>query len=123
MKSFFTIPGIPVAKPRMTRRDKWAKRPCVVRYFEWCDVARRAAKKRSETPSKLTIVFYLPLPSNAKKRGILPGDWHRAKPDIDNLCKSVMDSLWEDDSRIYSIAAAKMYDDGRGPRVELWVEG
>jgi len=38
-----TVPGNPVGKPRMTRKDKWAQRPCVLRYREWADRARAAA--------------------------------------------------------------------------------
>lgn len=34
----------PIPKPRMTRSDKWKKRPAVVRYFEYKDKIRAAGK-------------------------------------------------------------------------------
>lgn len=30
----------PVAKPRMTKKDKWAKRPCVMKYRAYKDMLR-----------------------------------------------------------------------------------
>ena len=35
-----TVPGTPIGKPRMTRRDKWKERPCVMQYRSWCDMVR-----------------------------------------------------------------------------------
>ena len=31
----------PVPKPRMTQADRWRKRPCVVRYFAFCDECQK----------------------------------------------------------------------------------
>lgn len=44
----FSVVGTPVAKPRMTKRDKWAKRPCVMKYWAWCDLVRFAYKKQAK---------------------------------------------------------------------------
>lgn len=33
-------PIVPVPKPRMTQRDKWQKRPAVMRYRAFCDEVR-----------------------------------------------------------------------------------
>ncbi|GAG23977.1 unnamed protein product, partial [marine sediment metagenome] len=30
----------PNTKPRMTKRDKWKKRPCVIKYRKFCDELR-----------------------------------------------------------------------------------
>jgi uncharacterized cupin superfamily protein len=56
----FTIPGNPVGKPRMTQRDKWAKRPAVLRYREWADRARAAyagSTVCAESGSNVTAYF------------------------------------------------------------------
>ncbi len=33
----------PMGAPRMTQRDRWAKRPCVLRYHAFKDVLRASA--------------------------------------------------------------------------------
>ena len=39
---------------------------------------------------------------------------HQQKPDIDNLLKALMDSLLEDDSKVYQLTANKIWSyDGR----------
>ena len=35
---------------------------------------------------------------------------HQQKPDIDNLCKSVMDALSDDDAYIHELHAMKFWD-------------
>lgn len=66
----------------MTQRDKWANRPCVARYHDFKDLIRA---------SRITI------PS------------HKAKPDIDNLLKALLDSVFNDDAHIYDIRAIKKW--------------
>ena len=40
MNTSVVYPITPVPKPRMTRRDRWAKRPCVLRYWAFKDEVR-----------------------------------------------------------------------------------
>lgn len=41
----------PVAKPRMTQRDRWKERPRVVKYRRFCDALRGFAnRQRFEMP-------------------------------------------------------------------------
>ena len=102
----------PVAKPRMTQRDKWDKRKCVVRYREFCNHFRLLLQKHKiEIGDTLNIVFYLPMPkswSYEKKMEY----WckpHKQKPDIDNLVKSVLDASFKDDSHVWEIKASKVW--------------
>ena len=56
------------------------------------------------------ITFVLPVPKKPKKfqRHGMP---HQQKPDLDNLIKSVLDALFEDDSHIYDLSAKKIWGD------------
>ena len=76
----------PVSKPRMTQRDKWAKRPCVVRYYGFKDELRRAWGGK-EVPDQINLIFYLQMPSgwSKKRRNQMLNKPHQQKPDIDNL--------------------------------------
>ena len=122
----FTIPGAAMGKPRMTRRDKWAQRDAVVRYRAWADQVRASAgfmaKRTLTKPVSLTCWFFLPMPaswSKIKQANHL-GRAHTGKPDTDNLLKSVMDSLWENDSLVFKVTAAKFWHDS--PMVSVIVE-
>lgn len=54
------------------------------------------------------ITFVLPIPNRPKKfqRQGMP---HQQKPDLDNLIKSVLDALFDDDSHIYDLSAKKIW--------------
>lgn len=120
----FIIHGAPMGKPRMTQRDKWAKRPAVMRYRAWADSARAAAEGHiPENPLTLSWTAYLPIPeswSKAKKKG-MAGCFHRQKPDRDNIDKAVLDALFKDDSGIAAGTIVKRWDDGNGPRIEIQI--
>jgi len=104
MRIEFTVPGVPVGKPRMTRRDKWKKRPCVMRYRDWADKARAVAGKmpKSTIVARLDWVAYFE-PHNSwspEKRAEAMGELHRSKPDRDNIDKAILDALFKNDSAI-----------------------
>ena len=124
----FTTYGTPLGKPRMTRRDTWKQRPCVVRYWQWCDLLRKSAglteKVTFVKPHRLTVIAYFPLPDSwsARVRKQAMGQPHAHKPDVDNVAKGVMDALLEQDQNIYSVQCVKLWDDGNKPRVEVLLE-
>jgi len=99
----------PVAKPRMVRSDRWAKRPAVLRYWAFADELRLKYKK--ELPESVELKFYLPMPDSwsEKKKALMNGKPHKQKPDLDNLEKALLDSLNKQDSNIYRIHASKWY--------------
>lgn len=100
---------VPVPKPRMTQRDRWAQRPAVMRYYAFCDEIR--LKGPGSLPPRLRLIFYLPMPKSwpAKKRTAHEGLPHQVRPDTDNLTKAVKDALAEEDSYIYDEHATKYW--------------
>ncbi len=62
----------PVAKPRMTQRDKWDKRPCVMKYWAFKEELLLKAG-RFELGDRLDIKFYIKMPKswNEKRKNAL----------------------------------------------------
>ena len=109
-KTVFSID--PIGKPRLVRSDIWSGRPAVARWYTYKDeLVSQARKKRYEVPDELMIMFYLPMTDSwsEKKKKAHKNKPHQQKPDIDNLLKAFLDALVEDDSKIYKVAAKKMW--------------
>lgn len=120
----FTIPGEPISAPRMTRRDKWAKRPCVVKYFAWRDLARLSARRLPdpELVEHIEVSALFPLPRRPRA-GQVNGGPHRQKPDVDNILKAVLDALFGQDQAIPSAKITKSYNRYPGTVVTItWSE-
>jgi Holliday junction resolvase RusA-like endonuclease len=100
----------PNTKPRMTRADKWKKRPCVLQYRAFCDELRLKAGNFKLSGS-YKIDFYLSMPKSwsKKKKELMRGKPHQETPDLDNLLKAVNDALLEQDKIIYKIEATKFW--------------
>ena len=99
----------PVPKPRMTRSDKWNRRPCVERYFEYRDQVRAAG---IEVPDGgACITFYMPIPAglSKKKKAERLHQPHKIKPDLDNLIKGLLDAVTDEDCTVWSYCAAKYW--------------
>ena len=108
---------VPVSAPRMTRSDKWKKRPCVMRYFAFRDQVKEA-KIQLQSPCKIT--FYIPMPDSwsGRKRADFNGKPHMNKPDIDNLTKALLDSVFDDDAHMWSISVEKFWSEKGAITVE-----
>lgn len=122
----FVITGTPMGKPRMTQRDKWKKRPCIVRYRAWADSARAASPTDiPKNPVLVSWTAYLPIPKSwaAKKSAAMAGTLHQAKPDRDNIDKGILDALFKNDCGVAAGTLVKRWDDGKGPRIIVQVEG
>jgi len=104
----------PVPKPRMTRSDKWKKRPCVMRYRAFADKCKLLGIDLPE--SGATIIFYLPMPKSwsKKKKAQMIGTPHRSRPDISNLIKALEDALYLDDSIIWNYGSLTKLWGNRG---------
>ena len=81
--------------------------------------------KPLDEPVALVVHFVLPRPKRLLRKRDPEGQVaHTSKPDLDNLVKSVMDSLnqislWSDDKVVTQIWASKAYAEKEGaPRVE-----
>jgi Holliday junction resolvase RusA-like endonuclease len=103
---------VPMGAPRQTQRDRWARRPVIVRYHGYKDELRLKLPGY-ELPREVMIEFHLPMPKSwsKKKRAEMVGEYHDQKPDIDNLCKAFMD-VWkdgEDDKVVHSLTARKFW--------------
>lgn len=100
---------IPLGKPRMTRADKWKKRPEVLRYRAFCDEVRLSKVTLPE--SGYHVIFVLPMPPSwsKKKRALMDGEPHQQKPDKDNLEKALLDALFGEDSHIWDGRVTKIW--------------
>lgn len=99
----------PVPAPRQVRSDGWKPRPSVQRYRAFRDEVRL---RRVEVPQQgARVTFILPMPSSWTKyqRSKQDGQPHRQKPDIDNLLKALLDSVYGDDCGVSDIAARKVW--------------
>jgi len=97
----FVVPGAPMGKPRMTQRDQWKKRPAVLRYREYCDRIRAAAKLNPKLDIfAIEVIAFIAMPESwsKKKRAKMDMRLMRQRPDWDNIGKSVCDALFEEDS-------------------------
>ena len=94
----------PVAKPRQTQRDVWAKRPCVLRYRQFADDCRKLGMVLPSHGASVQFVIAMPKSWSEKKRAAMLGQPHTQKPDIDNLLKAIADAVHGDDSHIWHYA-------------------
>ena len=132
MRSPIIIHGRPVPKgrPRFTRSGH-AYTPPKTNLFEK-EVAlayRQSGFPMFDADAKLVldIRFYFRIPKNTtqkQREEIENKSYYAKKPDIDNLCKAVMDGLngvaYEDDKQVVVLDACKMYDKrGLGERTEI----
>ena len=62
---------------------------------------------------KVRITFYIPVPKSVtkKERIIRLGNPHKQKPDLDNLCKGVWDSLAVEDGYIHYAILQKIWSE------------
>lgn len=121
---WITIYGTPIAKPRMTQRDKWAKRDCVMRYRDWADRLRKIAAGKIPPVDQIAALnwnaYFEPPRSWTKKKRIESiGKPHRTKPDRDNIDKAVLDSLFKNDSGIACGRIEKLWDWNAGIEIEI----
>jgi len=120
----FTIPGLPIGKPRMTRRDKWFKRPSVQRYWAWAAAARLAAGTLPDPSQIISLDWkaYFPPPQSWSKKRRLEaiGRPHRSSPDRDNIDKAILDALFKDDRGIPGGWIEKLW--GEPARIEVRIK-
>jgi Holliday junction resolvase RusA-like endonuclease len=99
-----TYPITPVPKPRMTRSDRWKKRPSVMRYRAFCDECRIRKVMLPESGAKVTFVLPMPRSWPPEKRAEMNGQPHQGTPDTSNMLKALEDALYADDSAIWHYA-------------------
>lgn len=109
----------PLAKPRMTRSDKWNRRLVVMRYRAYGDELRLRLPNYA-LPDEFKVTFNIPIPTSwsTKKRESMKGQPHTIRPDIDNLTKALMDHLAKEDSYIWHVDAKKVWSEKGSIEVE-----
>jgi Holliday junction resolvase RusA-like endonuclease len=92
----------------MTQRDKWKKRPAVMRYRAFCDKVRWL---RITLPQPCRVVFYLPMPGSwtAARKLEADGEPHTVRPDLDNLVKALFDAVCHEDAHLWKVQAEKRW--------------
>lgn len=122
------IDGPAPGKPRMTQRDKWKQRPCVMAYRAWADRLRAAATgdlpKAEDVELVVILARYVPPASwSLKKQAAHIGEMMRSKPDGDNVAKSVFDALWSDDQKLGDFGVQRRWAWEADIRIEVFVNG
>ena len=106
---FFRIPRDKLHKSGLARLMRLEK------YNEYkIDLRAEARKKRFELPEQGAFIkFFIPMPKTWRKfkRSSMHFKLHQSKPDIDNLCKAMFDSLFSEDKKIAHFEAAKFWVD------------
>ena len=99
----------PVPKPRQTQSDVWKKRPCVMRYRAFADKCRASGIEIPESGAHVTFVLPMPRSWSEKKKKAMDRQPHQQQKDVDNMCKSLLDALYKNDSHIYDIRISKFW--------------
>lgn len=99
----------PVGKPRMTQRDRWARRPAVLRYRAFCDECRLRRVSLPAAGAHVTFVIPMPRSWSKKRRAAMAGQPHQQKPDADNLTKALMDAVHADDAHVWDLRVTKVW--------------
>jgi len=107
---------VPVAAPRMNQADRWRRRPCVVKYFEYRDQVRALAAEQGFTlAEEFLLWFQIPMPKSwsQRRKRMMFGEPCRSKPDVDNLAKGFFDCFGED-KHVWSVQMTKTWHDKGG---------
>jgi len=113
--SVITINVAPCSKPRMTRADKWKKRPSVLKFFAFRDAVKQSSVHNIALES-FDIEFYIQMPKSwsKNKKAKMNGEPHQQRPDLDNYIKAWCDSVFEEDSVVWRFKASKRWTDKPG---------
>lgn len=104
-----TYPITPIPKPRMTQKDRWDKRPPVLRYRAFCDEVKFNRISLPESGYHVTFVLPMPESWSKKKRAEMAGKPHQHKPDADNLLKALMDASYSEDCAVWDVRVTKRW--------------
>ena len=113
----------PAPRPRVTKFGTYNDNE----YTQWKNGLKLLAKTKIKRPLQdevfMNIEFFYEIPQSWSKKKKEEAKWHKTKPDIDNLIKSVMDSLngiaFKDDSQVVMIKARKQYASFNGVQITI----
>ena len=108
----------PCPKPRMTKADRWRKRPSVLKFFEFRDAVRKWEEDMNEIleMESFEISFHVPMPKSWPKwkKAEMNNEPHQQRPDLDNYLKAWKDSVYEEDAVVWKVKASKLWTNGTG---------
>ena len=108
----------PCPKPRMTKADRWRKRPSVLKFFAFRDAVRKWEEDMNEILEieSFEISFHVPMPKSWPKwkKAEMHNEPHQQRPDLDNYLKAWKDSVYEEDAVVWRVKASKLWTDGTG---------
>lgn len=107
-------PITPVAKPRMTRSDKWKQRDCVLKYRAYKDEVRLHNVEVPEGGAHIVFVIPMPASWSQKKRAQTAGTPHQQRPDVDNFHKGLLDAALAEDCRVWDHRITKIWGEQGG---------
>lgn len=127
----FTVPGEPKGKgrPIVTKHGTYTPET-TVNYENWVKICFQEARQQMLTGqlnAELKCFYSIPKSFTKKKREDASNCILRPtkKPDIDNICKIIFDSLnglaYADDKDIVSCKVDKYYSDNPRVEVEIWM--
>lgn len=98
-------PITPVPAPRQTRRSRFNPKHAgaIGGYRAFRDEVRW---QKVRVPDSCYLRFEIPVPKCGAKR---IGQPHTQKPDLDNLIKALLDSVFQDDAHVHRIYAEKVW--------------
>lgn len=109
---YYDIPVRANPKPRMTRSDKWKKRPVVVSYHNYKDALKAELQKinyKQENILAATFFYEMPQSWSKKKKD----DWflkeYNTKPDVDNSIKAFLDGQDIEDKFVYAVCVMQLW--------------
>ncbi|TDM39865.1 RusA family crossover junction endodeoxyribonuclease [Macrococcoides goetzii] len=118
---------MPSPRPRFRNAGKFVQTYMPTSYTKHKEfIQKQMPKLMTDKSLKITLLFELPMAqswSNKKKSQLLKQP-HTAKPDIDNLLKTVLDAanghVWIDDGQVFELHTKKIYSDT--PKIKIKLE-
>ena len=107
-----------ISKPRMTKRDRWMKRPATQKYWEYKDKIKASGMEIPESCVHITFVLPMPRSWSRKRKNHHRYQPHQQRPDKDNLEKGLLDALFNEDCKVWDTRVTKIW----GDIGEIWIE-
>ena len=105
---------IPLARARYGNRRVWDSQAEIKLIASLSLANQHGENPLFKGPLSMDIIFFIQLPHNTHKYKQKLGDYHRFRPDLDNMIKFICDIsnsiIYKDDCIISQISAKKVYD-------------